>query len=71
MLAGSAAVCDWPANFFYKQLMEAYPDAKVSTEAVRKRIHNSLCNRLPKHQRLMHVQLGRWHFHTTVPRRLR
>ncbi|WIA15436.1 hypothetical protein OEZ85_002085 [Tetradesmus obliquus] len=29
VLAGSAAVCDWPANFFYKQLMEAYPDAKV------------------------------------------
>jgi hypothetical protein len=22
-------VCDWPANFFYKQLMETYPDAKV------------------------------------------
>jgi hypothetical protein len=29
VLAGSAAVCDWPANFFYKQLMETYPDAKV------------------------------------------
>ncbi|KAF6266418.1 hypothetical protein COO60DRAFT_1633015 [Scenedesmus sp. NREL 46B-D3] len=29
VLDGSGAVCDWPANFFYKQLMEAYPDAKV------------------------------------------
>jgi hypothetical protein len=29
VLDGSGAVCDWPANFFYKQLMETYPDAKV------------------------------------------
>lgn len=29
VLDGCGAVCDWPANYFYKQLMEAYPDAKV------------------------------------------
>uniref|UniRef100_A0A383VA60 Sulfotransferase n=1 Tax=Tetradesmus obliquus TaxID=3088 RepID=A0A383VA60_TETOB len=29
VLKGSAAVCDWPANFFYKQLMETFPEAKV------------------------------------------
>ena len=23
------AVCDWPANYFYKQLIQTYPDAKV------------------------------------------
>lgn len=31
VLDGCGAVCDWPANYFYKQLMETYPDAKVSS----------------------------------------
>jgi hypothetical protein len=29
VLDGFRSVCDWPANYFYKQLMETYPDAKV------------------------------------------
>jgi hypothetical protein len=29
VLEGYKALCDWPANFFYKELMEIYPDAKV------------------------------------------
>lgn len=29
VLDGFGSVCDWPANYFYKQVMEAYPDAKV------------------------------------------
>lgn len=31
VLDGCGAVCDWPANYFYKQLMETYPHAKVSS----------------------------------------
>jgi hypothetical protein len=28
------AVCDWPANYFYKEIMQAYPDAKVGRQVL-------------------------------------
>lgn len=31
IMSGYKACVDWPAASFYKQLMEIYPDAKVST----------------------------------------
>lgn len=35
LLSGYKACVDWPSVTFYKQLMEIYPDAKVSATAVR------------------------------------